>query len=179
MKRLQFMKPLELQDLQLIRAVESGNQENVLKALQNGANPDAQKRHRGIPIGEPILLMAIRENHHSIVKILLEKGATLSPMITLVTAMAVDRCYRKSDPLELQKIQDIFNLMESHQVDWTVTDRFIGNGIRAIDLIAGASFELALQAASRMGLPENEISKIKLKSDFTSVEEKKKRVRTS
>lgn len=182
MKKLQFMQPLELNDLQLIRAVENGNESDVIKALMNGANPNTQKRHRGLPVGEPVLLRAVRENHDGIVDILLNSGAQISPVIILATAMSIERATRRNKDDDILKSMKIFKLFEQNEVDWTVTDRFVGSGIRAIDLIAGAQPQWAVDAARRLNTSIMDLVQRKTGMDLdlnVTLEEKKVRVRNS
>lgn len=137
-------------DLQLIQAVEQENIQEVIQALENGANPSIRKKIRGLSQGESLILYCIRECKPEILELLLEAGGKMSDSMIVAAGMTMERAVRSGNPQFLKMAVKLLDTMDSIGTDWSVTDRFVGGGLRSIDLIANVNPQWAQKVSKRM-----------------------------
>lgn len=138
-------------DTELVSAVERQDLPTIQSALERGANPHARKRYRGL-VGESVGLLAARNGWVEALSLLLEHAGKCEAETILGAALFIERAQRSPDPHLHDQAHALFVLLEEHQVDWGVSDRFIGGGLRAIDLVATAFPAWGAQAAQRQNL---------------------------
>lgn len=138
-------------DTDLVKAVELADVSLVSSLLYQGARPQAVKTYRGIG-GEPVLLLAIRQGQPAIAALLLEAGAELNSRMVMAAALFIERAFKSQNKEQQAQAEQLFHLLEGRGVDWTASDRFVGGGLRAIDLVQASRPGLAEAAAQRLGV---------------------------
>lgn len=144
-------KTLSLADLALIKAAEEFDLDGLNKALAEGGRVTVRKPYRGLT-GEPLTLMAVRRGQPALLDALLNAGAPLDDGLAMAAALLTERATRVGEQDPLQKAQAVVERLESMGVDWGVSDRSIGAGLRAIDLLAAAQPHWAMAPSQRQGL---------------------------
>lgn len=148
---LATFRQLSAADLALIYAVQHHDVPAAQEALDKGAKPGTRKSYRG-GIREPLTLVAVRRGQPDLLELLLEAGAPCEAGLVTATALLVERATQTGDPDLLNKARAIVNLLEERQVDWAVSDRMVGGGLRAIDLLASSQPEWAAAPTKRQNL---------------------------
>lgn len=138
-------------DTELVSAFERQDLPAIRSALERGANPSARKRYRGL-VGESVGLLAARNGWVEELSLLLEHAGKCEAETVLGAALFIERAQRSTEHHHHEQAHALFALLEEHQADWGVSDRFIGGGLRAIDLVATAFPAWGAQAAQRQKL---------------------------
>lgn len=143
--------PTALATRKLVKATLEKDYTKICTALEQGADPNAKRPCRGTP-GEPLTLWLVRQGDAKGLKILLQAGAKATSAVTLGACLLVEHATRKEDPKELEKARAVVDILEKEKVNWGVSDRFIGGGLRAIDLLSNVQPEWAKAPAARLKL---------------------------
>lgn len=135
----------------MFRALENQDLSSLAEALENGANPNTRKRYRGLK-GEKPGLMAVRNGQVEALALLLKHGATCDPELVLGVALFAERAVKVGEPVAMADGRKMVDMLEALHVDWGVSHRFIGGGLRAIDLLWSVWPDLAQVALTRLKL---------------------------
>ena len=138
-------------DAQMFQAIEQRDLQGLTEALDLGANPNARKLYRGLK-GEKPGLMAVRNGQAQALSLLLERGAACDPELVLGVALFAERSAKASEPTAMADAKKMIAALEAHRADWGVSHRFIGGGLRAIDLLWAVWPDLAHGPAQRLNL---------------------------
>lgn len=140
-----------LPDRHLLKAAESSDLAGMARAIEEGANPNTRRPCRGVA-GETVALWMIRTGQAAALDLLLERGAGIDTGMIMAACFLTERATRENDQPALEGAREMVACLERHGANWGVTDRFIGGGLRAIDLLAGVQPDWAAGPAKRLGL---------------------------
>ena len=143
--------PIALVNRDLVKATLDSDYAGISKALKLGADPNAKRPCRGTG-GEPLILWLVRQGDSKGLEILLQAGAHATNAVILSACLLVEHATRKGDPQELERAREVVETLEKKEVNWGASDRFIGGGLRAIDLLANVQPEWARAPADRLKL---------------------------
>lgn len=143
--------PSALADRALVQAAQNNDLKAIIKALEEGASPNAKRPCRGV-VGEPVALWLTRHGDWAGLDAVLRAGAKIDTGTIVAACLLVERATRSQDSEELEQAKAVVDTLEHHGANWGVCDRFIGGGLRAIDLLASAQPLWARGPAIRLGL---------------------------
>ena len=143
--------PSAFADRSLVQAAQNKDLKAIIQALDEGASPNARRPCRGL-VGEPVALWLTRHGDWAGLDAVLRAGAKIDTGTIVAACLLVERATRSQDAEQLDQAKAVVDTLEHHQANWGVCDRFIGGGLRAIDLLASAQPQWARGPAIRLGL---------------------------
>lgn len=143
--------PDALADRDLVLAAQNKDLKAMMKALEGGASPNARRPCRGL-VGEPVALWLTRHGDWAGLDAVLRAGAKIDTGTIVAACLLVERATLNQDQEALDQAKAVVDTLEHHHANWGVCDRFIGGGLRAIDLLASAQPQWARGPADRLKL---------------------------
>lgn len=138
-------------DAALWAALDCNDVAAARTAMGRGASPAQRKTYAGL-VGESLTMRAVRRGQPQVLNLLLEGGAPCEGVLAVAAAMLVERASQSASPHDLAAARAVVDVLEQHGVNWGATDRLVGAGARALDLLATAQPAWAHEPARRLGL---------------------------